>query len=62
MLQDHGHGASPSHGTSVYFPADAGTHLTDPKGWKAGWPITYPDGLPAQRRSSVLVVTKPDID
>jgi len=29
------HGASASRGVSVYFPAEAGPHFTDPGGWKA---------------------------
>jgi len=55
--------ASASRGVSVYFPAEAGTHLPTPEGWKAEstylagstrrW-LVYPPESPSVPESSVV--------
>jgi len=45
-------------------PAEAGTRLSDPGGMQdlsPSWLVTYRDGIPAQRRSLIQVLTGPDV-
>ena len=54
------------------FPAEAGTHLPTPEGWKAelalgGWLVTYRNEMSGtgnwtRTRSPISVLTGPDVD
>jgi len=67
-LRDHPHGASTSRGVFVYFPAEAGSHMSfheprrDERLSQPSWLVTYLDGLPVRRRSPIQVLTGLDVD